>query len=426
MKRYLKILGLLLLVLAVLSVSVVTVLAKQKTIKIGFPAPLSGSSAGWGGSMLRGTQLAIEEINAAGGIHGYQLELIKGDVEGQEPSTVSSVVRKLITRDKVNIMVTGAANPSLVEYPLMQDSKMPYLLAAYSQTQERLFKVNPNKYTYVHNLTVSYEQYKHQWADIERQLEQEGKFKPINKRLAVVKSQNAYSIYCGDGLKETFKSRGWDVVIDETIPYGGRFTEFAPILAKIRRYKPAIILYTDHTSANAASFLMDFLQDPTPSLVYLQATPSYPDFRKLVQGKQAGVAWTYSDPLSGPKGPAFSAKFEKRWGKKPAPYGVTNYDIMMCAAKALRMAKNPFDRVEVNNILNASNFYYDGIAGKYEFNELHMAKTGPGRINLITKQEYLDTNGQIASHLLLRDGKIDTSDFSLPPWYEKGLRKYGK
>jgi branched-chain amino acid transport system substrate-binding protein len=254
----------------------------KKPIKVGFPAPLSGSSAGWGESMVQGTVLAIEELNASGGILGHPLELIKGDVEDQEPSTVISVVRKLINRDKVNIMVTGAANPSCVEYPIMQQSKMPYLLFAYSQSHERIFKENPGKYTYIHNCTTTYEPYKVEFANLERKLEEEGKFKPINRKLAVIKSQNAYSIYCGDGLKETFKSRGWNVVIDETIPYGGRFMEFAPILAKIRDLKPAIILYTDHTSANAASFLLDFIQDPTPSLVYLQATPSYPDFKKIM------------------------------------------------------------------------------------------------------------------------------------------------
>ena len=392
----------------------------KDAIKFGFPAPLSGSSAGWGESMLRGTTLAIEDLNSQGGILGHPVELIKGDVEGQEPSTVISVVRKLINRDKVNIMVAGGVNPSCVEYPIMQQSKMPYLLFAYSQSHERIWKEKPGEYDYVHNCTTTYQPYKEEFANIVRELEKEGKFKPINRKLAVIKSQNAYSIYCGDGLKETFKSRGWEIVIDETIPYGGRFTEFTPILSKIRKLVPAIVLYTDHTSANAASFLLDFIQDPTPSLVYLQATPSYPDFKKIMNGRQEGVFWTYPDPLLGPKGEDFAEKFQKRWNKRPAPYGVFNYDVVMIAADAMKKAGNPFDREAVNKVLNAPDYSYDGVGGTYKFDSsTHLAKYGAGLIEFATKQEWG------GSSTVFIPAKYKNGDFHIPPWYEKGLKKYG-
>ena len=84
MKRLITILGFSVLTVALLSAFAVPGFAKDKTIKVGFPAPLSGSAAGWGESMLQGTLLGIEDINEAGGVHGYQLELIKGDVESQD------------------------------------------------------------------------------------------------------------------------------------------------------------------------------------------------------------------------------------------------------------------------------------------------------------------------------------------------------
>ena len=156
MKTGVRFLILLSIVTMVTGFTVISGYAQKKDpIKVGFPAPLSGSSAGWGESMLQGTVLAVEDLNASGGILGHPVELIKGDVEGQEPSTVISVVRKLINRDKVNIMVTGAVNPSCVEYPIMQESRMPYFLFAYSQAHERIFDQNPGKYTYIHNCTTS-------------------------------------------------------------------------------------------------------------------------------------------------------------------------------------------------------------------------------------------------------------------------------
>jgi branched-chain amino acid transport system substrate-binding protein len=395
-------------------------LLAEKKIKVGFPAPLSGPRAGWGESMMQGTVLGVEDLNAAGGVLGHQVELIKGDVEAMEPGTVLSVVRKLLTRDKVDFMLTGAASPTLVEYPVIQQFKMPYLIFAYAPSHERVMNENPGKYTYTHDCVSSYDQYRVQFADVVAKYEKEGKFQPINHKIAVIKSQNDYSKFCGDGLKATFESRGWETVVDETIPFGGRFTEFSPILAKIRRSVPSVIIYTDYTSSNAASFVLDFLQDPTPSLLYLQATPSYPDFKDIMKGRQSGVFWTYPDPLIGPKASGYVAKFQKRWNKRPDPYGVYNYDLVGIMTEAMKRAGDPFDRVAVNDALLAKDFSYEGIAGRYEFGPMLLAKHGPGLIEFATKQEWDGGSNIIIPWAYQKVG------FQIPPWYAKGLAKYGK
>lgn len=231
-------------------------------------------------------------------------------------------------------------------------------------------------------------------------------------------------MYCGDGLKETFKSRGWKVVIDETIPYGGRFTEFAPILSKIKQFKPSVILYTDHTSANAASFLLDFIKDPTASLVYLQATPSYPDFQKIMEGRQEGVLWTYGEHLP-PGSESYVEKFQKRWGKKPDPYGVYNHDVMMVGAEAMKLSGNPFDRDAINKVLLSKDFSYKGIGGKYEFDlNAHQTKYGPGFIQFVTKQDWGGKTTPLKSTVVF-PLEHKNGEFKLPPWYETGLKKYG-
>ncbi|MEB3100814.1 ABC transporter substrate-binding protein [Ferviditalea candida] len=389
----------------------------NRTIKVGFPAPLSGTQAGVGSDMEKGITLAMEEINAAGGVLGHKLELIKGDVEGQEPSTVTTVVRRLITKDKVDIMVTGYANPSLVEMELMQQNKMPYILYGYAQAQEAAVPKNPEKYSYIHNAIPSYKNYQTKFPEIVAQLEKDGKFKPENHKVAVIKSQNAYSLYCGDGMKDTFKQLGWDVVVDETIPFT-RFTEFEPILNKIREQKPAVILYTDHTAANAATFLTSFLQNPTPSLLFLQATPSYPDFQKIVNGKQEGVIWDYAASLLGDKAKEFNAKYEKRWNEKPNPYGGFVYDAMMLAADAMKKSGDPFNKEAVNNILNGADYSYQGVIGTYKFDpRTHLALSGEGGIPFVTYQE---EGGQ---HVVIDPSDLATGQFKLPPWYEAALKK---
>ena len=97
------------------------------TIKIGEYASLTGGTATFGISSHEGTLLAIEEINAAGGVLGKKLELLTEDTlsKAGEPATV---VNKLITRDGV-VAVLGevASSRSLEAAPICQQNNIPMI-----------------------------------------------------------------------------------------------------------------------------------------------------------------------------------------------------------------------------------------------------------------------------------------------------------
>lgn len=392
----------------------------DKNIKIGMPAPLSGPAASTGSDMEKGLTLALEEINNNGGINGHMLELVKGDVEGQEPSKVTTVVRKLISQDKVDFMVTGFANPSLVEMDLMQQNKVPYLMYGYAQAMERVVPENPEKYSYIHNAIPTYEKYRTEFPNYITDLIKNKKFEPINQKVAIIKSQNEYSLYTGEGMRDTFKELGWEIVVDETIPFQ-RFTEFAPIMKKIRDTNPSIILYTDHTASNAATFMTSFLEDPTPSLLFLQATPSYAEFAEIMNGKQDGVFWNYAASLLGENKTKFVEKYKERWNEVPNPYGGFVYDAMYLAADALSKANDPFNHEEVANILNDPDYSYQGIIGNYRFDpKTHLALSGKGGIPFVTYQE------AGSEHMVVTPSDLANAEFRLPPWYNSALEKYGK
>ena len=85
--------------LALLSLAAASALA-QDEIKVGEFASLTGGSASFGQSSHKGTVLAIEEINAAGGVLGKKLKLITEDDQSTagQPATIA---RKLISQDKI-------------------------------------------------------------------------------------------------------------------------------------------------------------------------------------------------------------------------------------------------------------------------------------------------------------------------------------
>jgi branched-chain amino acid transport system substrate-binding protein len=388
-----------------------------RTIKIGLPVSLSGNYVGHGEDVIRGATTAVEEINSAGGILGHKVELVTGDIENQEPSTVTTVVKRLITRDKVDVITGGMINPSLVEIEIVEEYQIPYIASSYAQAQERLFKSKPGAYHFVHNTVPSYAKYQTEFPEFIQKTIDQGKFKPENKKVAVVMSQNEYSLFCGEGMRDTFKKMGWEIVVDEIIPYQ-RFTEFEPILAKIRKESPSIILYTDHTATNAATFLTSFLQEPTPSLVFLQATPSYAEFREIMAGKQDGVFWDYASSLVGPKAEEYIEKYTKRWGSPPNPYGGYLYDCVYIIADAMTKAGDPFDKIKINEVLLDPNYSFEGIIGKYQFDENRLAISGDDNIPFCIFQEENDKHRVVSPEFLVKD-----DGFRLPHWYEAALKK---
>ncbi len=108
-------------------------------IRIGEYASLTGNEAAFGRSSHRGTELAVEEINKAGGVLGKQLKLITEDTQSKEGES-STVVSKLISREGV-IAVLGevASGRSLEAAPICQQNKIPMISP--SSTNPRVTQV---------------------------------------------------------------------------------------------------------------------------------------------------------------------------------------------------------------------------------------------------------------------------------------------
>ena len=99
----------------------------QETIKVGEFASLTGKEAVFGQNAHKGTLLAIEEANAAGGVLGRKLELLTED-DQSKPGESATVVKKLISRDKV-VAVLGeiTSGRTLEAAPIAQQYKVPLI-----------------------------------------------------------------------------------------------------------------------------------------------------------------------------------------------------------------------------------------------------------------------------------------------------------
>ena len=118
--------------------------AAQETIKIGLITALSGQSARAGEAIARGVTVAIDELNAKGGVLGKKFELIKRDDESL-PAKGVVAARELIFKEKVAVLFGGLDTPvAMAIVPIVNQEKMPFMVPWAAGTPITKNGANPN------------------------------------------------------------------------------------------------------------------------------------------------------------------------------------------------------------------------------------------------------------------------------------------
>ena len=95
------------------------------TVKLGVAITLTGTQSNPGRASERGMELAVEELNAAGGIHGKRIEVVKYDDMGQ-PAEAIKVITRLIEQDKVHaIWGPLSSNSTMAVGAYVNDAQVP-------------------------------------------------------------------------------------------------------------------------------------------------------------------------------------------------------------------------------------------------------------------------------------------------------------
>ncbi|HKV59906.1 MAG TPA: ABC transporter substrate-binding protein [Ktedonobacteraceae bacterium] len=93
-------------------------------IKVGVIGPMSGFESFIGPDILKGVQVAVDQINANGGILGRQVQIVTADTGGDAVDAVPAL-RKLINVDQVNLIVGPSSLEAEAVLPILQQSKIP-------------------------------------------------------------------------------------------------------------------------------------------------------------------------------------------------------------------------------------------------------------------------------------------------------------
>ncbi len=296
------------------------------TIKVGEFASLTGKEATFGISSHEGTLLAIEEINAAGGVLGKKLELLTEDTQSK-PGEPATVVNKLIARDGV-VAILGevASSRSLEAAPICQQNKIP--MVSPSSTNPKVTQVGD--FIFRVCFTDKFQ------GDV---LANFGTGTLKAKKVAVftdVKSD--YSKGLAKYFKEKFLANGGEIAVE--LDYNGGDKDFKAQLTAIKAANPDGI------------FVPGYYTDA--ALICVQAKQlglNVPLFggdgwesEKLVEiGKEAVEGQYFSTHFHPDVGSELGRKFvdnyRKRWnGKTPDALAACGYDSALVLADAIKRA----------------------------------------------------------------------------------------
>lgn len=384
-------------------------------IKIGVLAPLSGNAAADGQEMVRGVQLAVDELNAAGGVLGHRFEVVVGDTKDQASDAVTSAFERLNGDKDVQVMMTGYASGSNFEIQSMAENDMPYLLASNSAQTRDIIAKDPKAFPTVWSLTPSYDAYQTGVLPFLLKLEAAGQVAFKSRKLALIGSDNPYSKTIYNGLKSSFTAAGWTLTVDEMVPFG-QVNDWRAILARIRNDPPDLVVNTDYLPGNEATFLQQFLEAPTNSLLFLQYAPSVPEFVKLTADKSTGVLYDLlAGPILSPKNAMateIADKFKAKYGVESGTYGTLLYEEVMIYVDALRKVGKPEDHAAIGAALGATDT--QTAMGRIAFDpSTHLARQGDDYVPL---QFYQLRGGE---RIMLSPAAFATGSFVPPPWMKR-------
>lgn len=384
--------------------------AQEKIAKIGILAPISGGAAADGQDTQQGAQLAVDEINEAGGVNGYKLEMVVADTRDLGPSAVTSAVERLISDEDLNMVMTGYASASNFEIESLADVEMPYFLAGNSAQTAEIIGDTPDDFPTIWSFAPSYDLYETGVLPVVERWISEGKLTLPNKKIAFITSDNPYSRSIYDGMIEDAKTRGWEVTTTEVVPFG-EINDWRAFLSKTRQDPPAIIVNTDYLPGNASTFTSQFLENPTDSLVFIQYAPTVPEYLELTKDKATGIITsTMVGVLPNERAEMINAAYQERYGIDASTYAQALYEMVYIYRDVLAEGVDPTDRLAVSEAIGQVKDRVTAL-GVISFDpQTHLAVAGDDYMPL---QIFQIWGGE---KMLLSPPRWADSEFQTPPW----------
>ena len=327
------------------------------TIKVGFNVPLTGFAAADGKSARIGAELAVEQVNAAGGINGRNLELVIYDDQAS-PKESAPLAAKLITQDEVVAGISGSySGATRAAATIYQENGTPYISA---------YAVHPDitrSGDYVFRTSFMGEVQGRAGAKLVGEMM--GK-----KRVSVITLANDFGKSLEAGFKE--KAGEYGIEILGEYDYSIKDREFGPIVSKVKAESPDAI-YASGYFFTAGPLVTQLREAGVTAPVIGQEGYDGEMFIKIAGDAAEGVIITTSldrdsnDPLA----QAFITGFQAKSGYPADMVSASTHTAVLVLAEALKQV-DPNDKAALRQAIASTSI--NAATGNISFNKLGEVK----------------------------------------------------
>jgi len=325
-------------------------------INVGITGPFSGPYADPGSAIRNAGQLAIDDINAAGGINGRKLVAVPED-DACDAQTGVQAAQKLLNESIVAIVGGYCSGASIPESDtLHRNGDLPFITAASSNP-----KFTEQGYDNVFRM-VSRDD-----AEAPADVSFMHDFLKAGK-IAIMHDNTTYAKGVADSAKQAASAAGMTVTYFDAITPGQR--DYTAALEKVATTSPDVLFYTGYYPEFGLLAKEYVALNPPYKLDGDSATVD-PSVIK-VAGKallNAGITFTTlptTEFIHNAQNDALSKEYQKRYGTVPGDYSSYEYDGMMALAQALRDDGGKTDAKSLNAALHAVKVA-SGITGPVAF-----------------------------------------------------------
>lgn len=297
----------------------------QDTIKIGEFGSLTGDNASFGTSQNNGVQMALEEINAAGGVLGKKINLTVEDNETKQGET-TTIARKLISQDHV-VAIIGevASSKSLEAAPICQASKIPQIATA--ATNPRVTQVGD----YIFRVCFTDD---FQAVVIARFVLEKLK---LNKIAFMTDVKQDYSVGLTNIAKDYLTKNGATIVKEQSYSSGDK--DFRAQLTDLKAAAPDVIIITGYYP-EAALIAKQARQFGIKATLVggdgWDGSSLIPVGGKAIEGSYFSNHFSVED--TSPLVQTFVQKYKQKYNATPDAFAALGYDAMKLLADAITRA----------------------------------------------------------------------------------------
>ncbi|WP_242981673.1 ABC transporter substrate-binding protein [Alkalibaculum bacchi] len=325
--------------------------ASGDTIKIGALGPLTGEVASYGTATINGVNLAIEEINANGGIDGKQIEIVQYDTKGDKTETIN-IYNRLRDQDEVVAIIGGViSGETLAIKDLATSDNMP-LITATSTALEATEKGSTV-------FRVCYTDPYQGAAAAKFSIETLGA-----KSVGILyNTDDAYSVGVTDVYAKAFEDAGLKVTNKLGYPKGEG--DFSALLTQVQESNPDIIFLPDYYDKVGKITTQIRRMGLEQDVVGVDGWDSVEkDYAEQVEGYYFVNHFAKTDPDKVVQN--FITGYQEKYNAEPNSFAALGYDTAYILTEAIKAAGSTDSQAILDKLAETE---HKGVTGSIRFDE---------------------------------------------------------